>query len=114
MVLNGVLLVVLFSRIPVKGTYIRKIAPLVFGVYLFQLNEIVWGSILKDAAVFVLEKNLIAGICGIFGCAALLFFAGLLVEWLRSTLERLLRMQRVYCFIAEKAEAVLDRIAMSL
>ncbi len=39
--LSGIIMVVLFSRLNLKGTIISKLSPLAFGIYLFQMNEVV-------------------------------------------------------------------------
>ena len=67
--LSGMIMVVLFSRLPIKCKFVSKVSPLAFGIYLFQLNQVVWHFMLKDAFVGVLEKPLYIGIPMAFGCA---------------------------------------------
>ena len=40
--LSGMIMVVLFSRLPIKCKFVSKVSPLAFGIYLFQLNQVVW------------------------------------------------------------------------
>ena len=113
-VLNGVILVVLFSRLRLKGTVIRKISPLVFGVYLFQMNRVVWGTVLKGSVVFAAEQSLIRGAATAVAYAMLLFTVGIAVEWVRSSLEKLFKMNRVYQAIAAGIDKLLDKLSLTL
>lgn len=40
--LSAIIMVILFSRIKIKGSLVKKISPLAFGIYLFQLNAVIW------------------------------------------------------------------------
>lgn len=113
-VLNGLLLVVIFSRIRVKGIIIRRITPLVFGVYLFQLNTVIWEDVLKGAMEFAAGAGVIQGVVMALGCAMLLFLAGLLVEWLRSTVERIFKMERIYQSVVHVLDSMLEKMFMFL
>ena len=42
---SGLIMVVLFSRLRLKGTVISKLSPLAFGIYLFQLNPVIWKNL---------------------------------------------------------------------
>lgn len=93
--LSGLLLVVIFSRLRPKGTIIKKISPLVFGIYLFQLNKIIWHYVLKGRAAFAADMNIFAGVFFSFVFAFAIFAAGLAVEYIRTLLFRLLRISKL-------------------
>ena len=112
--LNGLILVVLFSRIKIKGNLIRKISPLAFGVYLFQINVVVWKTVLKGSCIFIASKPIVAGVGYVFLCAAILFAAGLAVEFLRSRAAIILRIPVLSQKIAGLAEKTLCRICWIL
>lgn len=76
----------MFSRMNLKGTLIAKLSPLAFGIYLFQLNQIVWNYLIEDAFVFVVDKPAILGCLYVFAGALLIFMSGLVVEYIRSRL----------------------------
>lgn len=82
--LSGIIMVVLFSRLNVKGTIISKLSPLAFGIYLFQLNQVVWNVLIKDSFAFVVNKNIIIGVVYVFAFASLIFVSGLVMEFIRS------------------------------
>ena len=44
---SGLIMVVLFSRLRLKGTVISKLSPLAFGIYLFQLSPVIWNNCLR-------------------------------------------------------------------
>ena len=114
MVLNGILLVVLFSRIPLKGTIIGKISPLVFGVYLFQMSRLVWINVLKNSAAFIAEERIAAGVGYAIAMALLLFTVGILVEWVRSALEKGLKLGVLYQRVAKAIDRILEKLTVLL
>ena len=105
--LSALLLVVIFSRLRLKGTVIKKITPLVFGIYLFQLNKIIWRYVLKGQTAFVLEKNIFVGVLYSFLIALAIFASGLAVEFFRTLLFRLFKISR----LSEKIVASSKKIA---
>lgn len=105
---NGLILVILFSRFQLKGTWIAKLAPLAFGVYLFQLNRIIWTTILKKSLVWISETGLVMGIIYVLSFSGWLFVAGLCVEFVRSKLAALLRISDLSKAIANHLEKALS------
>ncbi len=89
--LSAIIMVILFSRLRIKGTIISKLSPLAFGIYLFQLNQVIWSVIIKDAVVSVVDKNVIVEGISVFGFASLLFVSGLIVEYIRSRIAAWIR-----------------------
>lgn len=113
-VLSGLIMVVLFKRLKLKGNIISKLAPLALGVYLLQLNQVIWDNIIKDAFVYILDKEILLGILWVLSYASLIFIAGLLVEFIRSKLAKVLKLDllskkivNLIDFILEKAIIVL-------
>lgn len=88
---NGLLLIVFFSRLRIKGSWIKKVAPLAFGVYLFQMNPVIWHTVLSGICIFVPTKRVPVGVCYVLVYAAILFVTALLVEFLRSKAAEILR-----------------------
>ena len=43
--LPGLIMVILFSRLRPNPKIIKALSPLTFGIYLFQLNTVIWNSI---------------------------------------------------------------------
>lgn len=84
-------MVVLFSKLKLKGTIIAKLSPLAFGIYLFQSNQVIWNNVIKDAFAFVVQKNIVIGVIYAFLFASIIFISGLIVEFLRSKLFTLIR-----------------------
>lgn len=110
--LNALLLVVLFSRIRTKGTLLRRITPLVFGIYLYQLNPVLWNAVLKDRFVFISDQAFFPGLVSVMVFAGAIFLSGLAVEFLRSRLAVLLRIpqlsEKLVCFLRR----LLDRLSI--
>lgn len=112
MLFNALILVVLFSRIRIKGAIVGKLSPLAFGVYLFQLNSVVWKDILKDSLRFIASKPLAVGLCYVIFFSAVLFAAGLIVEWLRSQLAKALRIPALSQKIVNLSGKLLSKAAV--
>lgn len=104
--LSGIIMVVLFSRIKVKGNIISKLSPLAFGIYLFQLNQVIWNTIIKDAFAFVVSKSIVVGIGYIFIFASLIFVSGLIVEFIRSKIAKLIRIP----YLSKKVVEIIDKL----
>ena len=112
--LCGMILVILFSRLRPKGRLIAKLSPLAFGVYLFQLNPVVWKRGIKGAFAFLAQKGLVVGVAGVLVSAFILFAAGLLLEFLRSKLEKLFRIQAFSRKIAALIDLLLNKVSVLL
>lgn len=101
---SGIILVVLFSRIKVKGNIISKISPLVFGVYLFQINPIIWEEYIKNAFLFVANRNIFVGVVNMLLLASIIFISGLIVEFIRSKISNLMKIPSLSKQIVEEIE----------
>ena len=88
--LNGLIMVLIFSRLNIKSNCIGKITPLVFGIYLFQLNGVVW-KIIKDSLSFIPSLNIFVGLLYIFSFAFILFASGICVEFFRVKISKILK-----------------------
>ena len=110
--LSGMVVVILFSRLHLKGTVIARLSPLAFGVYLFHSNQVIWNVVLKDNCAFVATKNIVAGVGYVFVLSFGLFAVGLLVEWVRCRLFGVLRIpalsQRIVALFDVMLERMLD------
>lgn len=112
--MSGLLMVILFSRLHLKGNIIAKLSPLAFGIYLLQLNPVVWSNILKDAFVFVASKNIMTGILYVFGLAFLIFFSGLIVEFIRTKLAQALKISVLSDRIVSIADKIITKVLVVL
>ena len=113
-IMNGLLMVILFSRIRLKGrrvsimvSYISRMA---FGIYLFQMNPIIWSQILNGTFSFVVQKNICIGIIYVLGLALMIFVSGLSIECLRSALAKIMQIQIFSMKIVNMMKEGLDKI----
>ena len=93
-VLCGLLMVIVFSRLTLDGKIIRKLSPLAFGVYLFHLNPVIYTD-LDGSTARLLSGNLLLGVLQVFLFAGIIFVCGIIVEWIRQRLAKLLHMQQL-------------------
>ena len=112
--LSAIIWVVLFSRLSLKGTVIKRVAPLSFGIYLFQLNHTIYHKVISGAFAFCAEKSIIVGVVYVFLIAAIIFISGLVVEVIRVHLYKLLRIHRLAGRIADFAAGCVDKVAVAL
>lgn len=108
--LNGLIMTVLFSRIKLKGNVISKISPLAFGIYLFQLNQVIWNHYLKGTFSFVVQHSVFIGTLYVLALAALIFVSGLVVEFARTKISKLIKLPMLSKIIANLAGIVLEKI----
>lgn len=108
--LNAIIMVVLFSRLRLNGRVISRISPLAFGIYLLQLNQIVWNDILKNAFSFIASKNICVGVLYVFAFAFAIWAVGIAVEWIRKKLFGLIHIPA----FSKKIVQLLDRIMTKL
>lgn len=99
--LSGMVLVALFSRLSPNKKVIGFLSPLAFGIYLFQMNPVVWDIIIKGRLSFITGVHPVLMCLIILGFACLIFVAGLIVDLVRSLLFRLLRISKVSLFISK-------------
>lgn len=112
-VLSGLIMVTLFSRLrlnPKVITVISKLSPYAFGIYLFQSNHIIFNNVIKGRAAFVVDKSLVVGILYVFFYAFLIFISGLFVEIVRSKIDRLLHIPA----LSQKIVRALDTLFLLL
>lgn len=107
--LAGLAMVVRFSRISIPGKVIRRLSPLAFGVYLFQLNNVIWQK-LDGAAITRLTRHLPVAFLEIILFAALLFAAGMAVEFVRTLLHRALKISKLSEKIEKAIRKGIDRL----
>lgn len=88
--LSGLIMVILFSRIKLKGNVISKISSLTLGIYLFQLNQVVWNNIIENAFCFIVNKNIVLGVLLVLFFAGIIFIIGFIIEFMRDKLFKLL------------------------
>ena len=107
--LTGVIMVILFSRMKLKGKIISKLSPLALGIYLFHSNKVLWRNVIKDAFVFIVDKNILVGILLVFGIATVIFLAGLIVEFVRSKLANWIKLDKLSKKIVTLCEKILNK-----
>ena len=110
---SGLIMVVLFSRLRLKGTVISKLSPLAFGIYLFHLNPVIWKN-LQGGAALAAKTNIAVGVMCALAIAGIIFLSGLIVESLRVRLAKLMRIPELSCRIVALAECVLKKALIIL
>ena len=107
---SAIIMVVLFSRLRLSGTIISKIAPLAFGVYLFQNNSVIWEQI-KGKFAFVAQMPVGLGVSCVLGIAFGIFTVGIIVEAIRKRLETILHIPALSKKIVWFADQILEKIS---
>ena len=112
--LSGLIMVVLFKRIKLKGNIISKLSPLALGIYLLQLNQVIWDNVLKDSFTYVLDKEILIGVLLVLFYASLIFIAGLLVELFRSKLAKMIKLEILSKKIVNLIDCILEKVIIIL
>lgn len=113
-VASGLIMVILFSRLRPKGTVVKKLSPLVFGIYLFQLNPVIWTTYLQGRASFVAQAGVATGVGYMFIIAGGIFLSGLIVEFVRSRLAKIMRIPVLSQKIVALIQWVLQKVLIVL
>lgn len=108
--LNGILMVILFSRIRTDGWITSRLTPLVFGIYLLQNNQVIWNSVIKGAFAFIAGKPVPVGILCVLDFAFVFVVAGLAVEFVRSRAAKRIGIPRLCEKIVSGADSLLEKI----
>lgn len=112
--LNGILLVVIFSRLPLKGTIIRHVSPAAFGIYLFQRNPIIWDGILDDRFHTVANHTLPVSVILVLVYSGMLFAGGMVTELIRIRFAKQIRIDRFSQKIADALEIIITKLSALL
>lgn len=109
MILSGLIMVVLFARIHLKGTIISRLSPLAFGIYLFQQNQIIWEKYLNNAFSFVLNKSVSSrsSLCNHMRMCN--FYYCLCVEFARSKFVGILKVHQISKRIVSFIQYLLEK-----
>ena len=111
--LIGIIMVILFSRLKINSKIIQKLSPLAFGIYLLQLNSVLW-SYLYDAFGFVVNLNIVFGFLCCLAIALGMFIAGLIVESLRVKLAKILRISKLSDYIVLFMNKTVNKLCVLL
>ena len=106
----GLILVILFKRLKIKSNTIIKIASLSLGIYLFQLNQVIWENYIGSRFAFIVNKKIYIAIPYILLIALVIWFTGLVVEFIRSKLEKIIKLD----LLSKKIINIIDNILVKL
>lgn len=93
-VFDGIFLMVMFARFKPNAKFVKALAPLTFGIYLFQNNRIMW-STLKDLFLFVNDLNVFAIVPVVLLLGLAIFLAGTVVDFLRMQLFKVIKADKL-------------------
>lgn len=112
--MSGMILVLIFSRLSPSGHVIRHLSPLAFGIYLLQLNPVIWSNVLDDAFVSIVKMPLIAGVIHVLVYACIIFIAGLIVEFIRTRLAQLVKIDRLSKRVVNVFDQIITKLSILL
>ena len=107
--LMSLIMVILFKRLKWQSSIISKLASLSLGVYLLQLNQVIWNNILVDRFKFIVNERIWIGILLILLYASIIWIAGLVTEFIRSKLAKWLKIDLLSKKIVTMINVVLER-----
>ena len=113
MLMCGLLIVIIFSRLKIKVRFISKISSLAFGVYLFQLNPVVWKWI-EGKFAFINNNNVFWGSIYILLISVMLFLLGIFIELIRKQLAKKMKISVLSSKIVNIANILLEKVIIIL
>ena len=108
LLLNAIIMVILFSRMKLNGKIISKLYKYALGVYLFQLNTVIWNEFLKNKTRFIINENIGTGIAVVFTYSCILFIMGLAIECIRSKVAKIIRIPELSKKIVDFINKILN------
>ena len=107
---SAVLIVIIFSRLKLKGNIIRKLSPLAFGVYLFHVNPYVYYGWLENRFEYIADFGIVTGVLQTLLVSLLIFALGLLFDFIRFTLFKIINIQKLCNKISDLLENTLNKL----
>ena len=107
--LNGLIMMLLFSRIKLNKINIRKVSVYSLGIYLFQLNPIVWDTIIKNKLSFIASHNVFVSILLVLLWSGILFTIGLVVEIIRKFIFDKIKIPELSKKIVDPIDRILNK-----
>lgn len=104
-VLCAVCLLLFFSKIEIKGSWLKVIrffSPLTFGAYLVQEEPLIRNFFIKDKFCFLAHSNPFKMIFGVVLFALVIWFIGSMIDWLRKLLFNVFKVEKLCQMIDEK------------
>ena len=74
----------------------------------------IWKNVIGGAFTFVVEKNIVVGVIYVICLAAIIFMSGLLVEFIRNAVAKLIRIPLLSNAIVKLAHTCLEKTAVLL
>ena len=90
----GLIMVVIFSRLNIRNGKVTRLSRLAFGIYLFQLNQVVWNFLLERLA-FIASMDVFVGVFYVLAFSLILFILGIIVEYVRTQIYFLLKITKL-------------------
>lgn len=110
-VLCAMCLVVIFSRIKINSKFVPKVSSLCLGIFLCHYNPIVYNYILPDLFSFIPNLDLFVAFLAVIGGALAVFIVCGIIDYIRSLLFKLLRLDKIAEFLHNLINKILDKIS---
>lgn len=116
--LSSVGLFLLVIKIKVKNTLAVKtltfLSPLAFGVYLFSEHPLIWKTFLAEKFVNLVDYPVYIMVLLVLLSTLAVFVISLGVEFLRSTLFKIAKIDQAIVWCSKKSGALLDKVAQAI
>ncbi len=110
-------LVILFTRLKLSKKWIwliKHTSRWAFGIYLFQVNYVIWNQYLYNRFVSFAKENTLNGCLYIILAAGAIFLIGLFVEAIRDFLYQRFQIPRLCGIIVNKIQIIIGKLATLL
>ncbi|MBR0536120.1 MAG: acyltransferase [Clostridia bacterium] len=111
-VIAAICLVCYFRDVEIKSSFAQKLcvggSALTYGVFLFHVHPFMINATLLDKFLWILDRPTWAIIPIVIGCSVIIFAVSLMVEWIRKTVFRLLRVDKFGPFAERLCQRLYD------
>lgn len=112
--LCGIILVTIFSRFNIFNKRISFTSSLCLGIYLLQVNEVIWNNVIDNAFDFIANYNVIFGILIIVLSSFAIFVIGAIIDCLRIQLFKIFKIDSLSKKVANIIEKKINEIVTKL
>ena len=113
--LAAIMLLFVFSKVNIKSTSAQKaimfFSPLTFGIYVIHTEHYIWHNVLSKAFANFASLNSVLMVIYAFAAAAIIFIICALIDYLRLSLFKALRIKKGCEFVCRKLSPISNKIA---
>lgn len=108
--IQAICYLIIFSRIDADNKYIKLLAPLTFGSYLFQDNPVIRSLFIENKFIFITNINVLLGLPLELIISLVVLAIGMGVEFIRIKLYEMIKIDKLCNSLSTKIENIFSKL----